>query len=99
MTPEYTASLIEWQGIALSVSYEPNWLGCGYTAHLQIQTAVPEHAPLPVTETGYRSLFLPMGIVEEVGGAEAYVRLWLDEAARSREWKEHQERSRQYSLF
>jgi len=89
---------IDWQGIALSVSYEAQWLGAGACiAHLQVETVRRE--PLPITETGYRSHFLPLGEVEAGGGPVAYVRAWLDQEASSDEWRSHLETARQGSLF
>ena len=89
---------IDWQGIVLSVSYEAQWLGAGACiAHLQVETARRE--PLPITETGYRSHFLPLGEVEANGGPVAYVCAWLDQEASSDEWRSHVEASRQGTLF
>lgn len=96
---------LDWQGIALSVTYEPDWLGRGErgavhaTAHLTITAITPERAPLPITETGFLSHFLARGEVEAAGGPEAYVRAWLDQMAQSREWRRHVEASQQLSLF
>jgi uncharacterized membrane-anchored protein len=53
---------------------------------LEVRVIEPERAPLPITDTGYRSHFLLAGIVEEAGGPAAYVRCWLDEAARHPRW-------------
>jgi hypothetical protein len=89
---------IDWQGIALSVSYEAEWLGKGACiAHLQVLT--PDRRPLPITETGYRSHFVPLGEVEAAGGPVAYVFAWLDEEASNDEWRSHVETTRQGSLF
>lgn len=44
-------------------------------------------AQIPITETGYRSHFLPDGIVEDHGGPEAYVLALLDHEADSDAWK------------
>lgn len=42
-----------WQGIEIEASYWPSkW---GTTDHLEIRSIRPERAPLPITETGYRS--------------------------------------------
>ena len=88
---------IDWQGIALSVSYEDRWLGGSLPAHIQVQA---EHdQPLPITGTGYRSHFLPREEVEQAGGPVPYVLTWLAEEATSDEWRDRMERSRQSSLF
>lgn len=100
-----TTTTIDWEGITLLISYEPDWLNIGEdfakvtTAHLEIRSISPEKAPLPITETGYRSHFTGSNDIDEAGGPVAYVTAWLDHMARSKEWKYHVESSRQLSLF
>ena len=88
-----------WQAIRLIVRYESQWLESEATkvAHLQVESADRER--LPITETGYRSHFAPAVEIEEAGGPVAYVTAWLDDMARSAEWKQYAEASRQLSLF
>lgn len=87
-----------WQGIEIEATYTP--LKWGVIAHLEIRSIMPERTPLPITETGYRSHFHPVGTVEARGGdVVAQVIAWLDEEAASPEWKRHIEVSRQGSLF
>jgi hypothetical protein len=94
---------LTWEGLTLSISYDPQWLpgseGYSGRAHLEVRVIAPERAPLPITDTGYRSHFLLAGIVEGAGGPAAYVRRWLDEAARHPSWPRLRDRWRQYSLF
>jgi hypothetical protein len=107
MTPErdIATDTFTWRGITIQVEYEADWLGAAArgsfhaTAHLQLRTLCPERAQLPVTETGYRSHFLPMGEVEAAGGPVAYALAWLDYMAQSREWRRIEQESRQLSLF
>ncbi len=94
-----------WQGIILSVSYEADWLNIAAhggklnTAHLEVRSIAPENAPLPITETGYRSHFIPAAMVKDAGGAIAFVQAWLDASAKSVTWKNYVAQSRQLSLF
>lgn len=88
---------IEWGGLAITITFEPDWLNMGYTSHLQIHAA--EKARLPITETGYRSHFIPTGTVEALGGPTDYVLDWLDQAAKSKAWLAHEAQSKQLSLF
>jgi hypothetical protein len=96
---------IDWQGIAISVSYEPDWHGLSKeysqfsTAHLEIESVSPAKQELPITETGYRSHFIAREMVEQVGGPVAYVRRWLDEAAKAPSWKQREVATRQLQLF
>lgn len=98
MTQQIQSFTIDWQGITLSVTYDPAAFG-GATSHLEVRSIAPERARLPITETGYRSHFLPPGCIEQQGGPIAYLLAWLDAAAKQREWRDYQEQSRQGSLF
>jgi hypothetical protein len=96
---------IVWQGISLTVSYEADYLssaarGLHFTiSHLELRVTAPVGAPLPVTETGYRSHFLPPGTIEEAGGPSAFIQAWLNEASRSVAWQRTHGRWRQLKLF
>ena len=55
--------LIQWQGLLIEIRYCRSWCDSyeeifGYPlSHLEIETIQPAKAPLPMTETGYRSYF------------------------------------------
>ena len=88
-----------WQGIEIEATYTPRYYG-GAVAHLAVRSIAPEGAPLPITETGYRSHFHQPGTIEAHGGdVVAQVRAWLDEAAAKPAWRAHVETSRQPKLF
>ncbi len=71
---------IKWHGIGIEITFTPKKFGM--TDHIELRAT--DKAPLPATETGYRSNFLPLGHVEAHGGAAAFVTAWLDyEAART----------------
>ncbi|WP_255406260.1 hypothetical protein [Novosphingobium sp. CF614] len=68
--------------------------------HLEIRSVAPEVAVLPITSTGYRSHFLPIGTVDAHGGdVVTQVTAWLNEAAAKPDWQAHVKASRQGSLF
>ena len=94
---------LEWRGVTIRVGYEADWLGLGEGfeahAHLDLQVMEPKGAPLPVTDTGYRSEFLGGGEVEEAGGIVAYVTAWLEEMAESKSWRVARARWEQRDLF
>lgn len=98
-----TRATFLWQGLTIEALFTPNYSESyrrlyGYPlAHLQICAA--GRAPLPISETGYRSHFARADTIEAAGGAEAYARAWLDHAAQSPAWIEAQEQARQMSLF
>lgn len=102
MTRSLETHTITWRGITIEISYEERWLGSDgpfSTAHLQLRAIAPERAPLPMTETGYRSHFTPASVIAEAGGPVAFVEQWLDHEAGSKTWKEREEAARQMTLF
>ncbi len=103
MTQPTQTYRITWQGIAVDISYCPQWLAKdidGYNiAHLEIRAIEPERARLPITETGYKSHFCHHADVERHGGAVAFVTVWLENAAKSSEWQAYLEKSKQPDLF
>lgn len=71
---------ITWRGVKLEITFTPEKFGL--VDHIEIMAE--GRAPLPVTETGYRSHFIQAGTVAHHGGAVAFVTAWLDhEAART----------------
>jgi len=90
---------VDWQGIAVTVHYEVRWLNSDIAniAHLQLESA--GRVKLPVTNTGYRSHFVPAAEIAEAGGPVAYALAWLDYMAGSAEWKAHVSSAQQLSLF
>jgi hypothetical protein len=91
---------LPWRGIDVRIVYESHSTGtaeCPYS-HLEVMTDKPRR-PLPMTETGYKSLFVPSGTIEQHGGPVVYVMRWLEHAAKSPEWKATERDLRQGSLF
>jgi hypothetical protein len=92
---------MDWEGIALSVRWTPDWLNMtarGYDiAHLELVSV--DRVPLPITETGYRSHFTSRALVEGEGGPVSFARKWLDLEAMSSDWKRQVEASKQLALF
>lgn len=95
--------MLDWQGIRIRIDYAPDWLGMsdkGYDlAHLQVEAVSPERAPLPFTETGYRSHFTNAEAIESMGGPVAFIEAWLEAEAAKPAWREHVRQSRQMTLF
>lgn len=81
---------ITWRGIALEITFKPEKFGL--VDHIEIMS--DGRAPLPVTETGYRSHFTPAGTVADHGGAVAFVTAWLEHEAARTGWN-----GAQLSLF
>lgn len=81
---------ITWRGIEIEITFTPD--RHGIAEHLELKTRTG--APLPVTQTGYRSCFLVPGSVAEHGGTVAFVLAWLDCEAKRTGWN-----GAQLSLF
>jgi hypothetical protein len=101
---EEQSSTFEWRGLVIEVSLSsPVYLSSykavyGYDLiHFEIQSAGRE--PLPISETGYQSVFTHPEIIAADGGPVAYARTWLDQEAASPVWLASQIAARQYSLF
>jgi hypothetical protein len=93
---------LAWRGRVIAIDYEADWLGFARThrvCHFDIRTVEPDRAPIPITETGYRSHFDDPDRIVAAGGPVAFVLAWLDHAARDPDWKEHEAASRQLPLF
>ena len=73
---------ITWRGIGIEITFTPE--AYGMVDHIELRSE--RKTPLPVTETGYRSNFLPCGHVVDLGGAVAFVTAWLDHEAAQTGW-------------
>lgn len=94
-----------WNGIRIELRYCPSWSESyeriyGYPlAHLELETIDPANAPLPVTQTGYRSHFTRPDLIDAEGGPLAFATAWLDHEAKSEKWKAAEADRRQMTLF
>jgi hypothetical protein len=85
---------IQWSGITITVTHTENWLTTGYD-HVELRA----DCRLPVTETGYRSHFLPATELAIFESVEDFVVQWLDGAATSKVWQQYLRDSQQLTLF
>lgn len=89
-------SQIVWRDISVEVTFHKQRWKSEFD-HVELRVAKGQI--IPVTETGYRSHFLPSGIVEEYGGTDGFVCAWLDHEAQKPEWKQREDAARQMLLF
>lgn len=91
---------IHWQGIDIEATYTPQDFH-GAIAHLVLESINPPRAPLPMTETGYRSHFHTIGTIEDEfdGDVVACVTDWLKKESQSKKWRAYVENSQQLALF
>ncbi|WP_273242325.1 hypothetical protein [Hyphomonas atlantica corrig.] len=88
-----------WNGIDIEIEYYPTRFG-GAISHVGVKSINPDGQPLPITSTGYRSHFVPIGTIEaNDGDVVAQVLAWLDETAQSPEWQAHLADAEQGDLF
>jgi len=80
-------SQIVWEGLQIDITYRKRRWNSEFD-HIELR--VEEGRIIPVTETGYRSHFLPAGIVDEYGGHEGFVSALLDHEAESADWKKRE---------
>ena len=90
-----SVSDIEWCGIAMEIRHIPQW--ARGMDHIEIKSA--NRCALPITETGYKSHFLPSEQIANYEGAVSYVLAWLDHESKSKAWKTATAKAEQLSLF
>lgn len=98
MDNNITINQVTWCGITIEVIYFPKkW---NSIAHIEVRSINPEKAQLPITETGYKSHFLPIGVIESYNmTATDFVMEWLDRESQTDKWKNLEEATKQLSLF
>lgn len=89
---------IVWRGILLVIRHELDYLWKG-SSHIEIHVVRPKREPTPLTETGYRSLFIDTLELVNAGGAVTFLTAWLDREAKSTEWQKCDAARRQGDLF
>lgn len=100
---EYESFRTSWRGIDLEDRYCPCWFSMPeddfVTQHVEIRSQYKR--PLPITDTGYRSHFMngAEALTEFENDPVAFVLWWLNEAAKSPEWRAKEEADRQLSFF
>ncbi len=96
---------LNWSGIEIEVIFKRSYSEIyekiyGYVlSHIEIRSVRPHHAPLPITDTGFRSIFMTEPEVLEHGGAVNLVLSLLEERAKSEAWTKANEKAKQYQLF
>lgn len=103
MNQEIIEYLLAWRGINITIRYKPDYFKStneiiGFRlAHLEV--IAKNKTPLPFTESGYRSHFTNPSEIEEYGTPVDFVKAWLEETAKSKQWKKHREQRNQLTLF
>jgi hypothetical protein len=88
------SKVITWRGYLIKLSCKMHY-PLDTMCHIEVRC----DQAIPITETGYRSHFMPLLNLEDYGCYVAYVEAWLEEAAQSKSWKVLDEAKRQGNLF
>lgn len=102
MTKDYVITHSVWHGIEIEIRWSPDYVVFDdqtRMAHLEVESISPKRAPLPITETGYRSHFTPISAVQNYVTLEDFVEAWLDQTSRCPKWQAFEQDSQQLSLF
>jgi len=92
---------IIWEGITINVNYVENYSRAfektyaDKLSHIEIRA----DEELPITETGYKSIFIHHSNLMRWGGVEKFIIEELDNGAKSDAWKFKQESKKQLCLF
>ncbi len=84
--------------VRLRVIHSRDDLAVG-TDHLEFEVIAPPRAALPITDTGYRSHFLPADEIARAGGPLPLVADWLGSTAALAPWRRAQQAAAQGDLF
>lgn len=101
---DISKQIIKWQGYKIELTCKLNAFNLQQAVginmvHIELRTVKPAKAPLPVTESGYRSHFEHAEAVAEYESVTAYVLAWLDHEAQKSSWQVTENEARRYSLF
>lgn len=97
MQKRYEEINAAWRGVDLTIRHCADW--CVTVGIDHIEVVSDGRVALPITETGYKSYFIPPEQIAEIGTPADYVLAWLDHAADSTAWKKSEFEARQLSLF
>lgn len=96
--PVATTHKLVWRDITSRVRHTPDYLSKGWS-HIEIMVLNPKGAPLPITETGYRSHFLGHDELQRAGGPVRFFLDWIEREAASKHWSKAEFKWRQGDLF
>ena len=96
--PKTTTHKLVWRHVTAKVRHTPDYISKGWT-HIELVVVAPKGAPLPITETGYRSHFpSPLELIND-GGSVTFVTAWLDREAMGKNWQKRQTTRQQGDLL
>lgn len=103
-TPRKTRYQIQWHDpastatITIRITHARDYLSSG-SDHIEVESVAPKKAPMPITETGYRSHFIPALDLINAGGPVTVVTNWLAQEAKGKAWSKAATQKAQGDLF
>jgi hypothetical protein len=86
------------ESITIRITHARDYLSSG-SDHIEVESIRPKKAPLPITETGYRSHFIaPLELIN-AGGPATFVRRWIEQEASGKAWTKAAKVRSQGDLF
>lgn len=86
------------ESIRIRITHARDYLASG-SDHIEVESIKPKRAPLPITETGYRSHFMPALDLINAGGPVTFVTAWIEQEAKSSAWSKAAAARAQGDLF
>lgn len=71
--------------VKIRITHTRDYLARGQD-HIEIEARNPQRAALPITETGYRSHFMPALELVNAGGPVSFVTAWIERETKSKAW-------------
>lgn len=91
---------LEIEGLTLEIRYSPKPFASADIEHFEIITLSPERAPHPLSETGYKSLFIhPEWTKQFQNNPRDFITFALEQAAKEPRWQDIKVGAQQLSLF
>lgn len=84
--------------IKIRITHARDYLSSG-SDHVEVESIAPKKAPLPITETGYRSHFIPPLDLMNAGGPVTFVTAWIEQEAKGKAWNKATTAKQQGDLF
>lgn len=84
--------------VRIRITHARDYLSTG-NDHIEVESVKPSRAPLPITETGYRSHFMPALDLINAGGPVTFVTAWITQEAKSKTWSNAAATKAQGDLF
>lgn len=86
------------EDVRVRITHARDYLATG-NDHIEVESIAPKKAPLPITETGYRSHFLPPLDLINAGGAVTFVEAWIAAECKGKAWSKSATAAAQGDLF